>query len=195
MWALASESAQWTTISWADHLPGAGFHWRGSAAVKGMLLSSGGEVKDTSPCPARDEARRDAGGHPHAQPLVEQNRARERIAHADRLDPGERPQLRRPAEDERPLGLAEPRHREGLRARDLEHEPPSEVTRPPHRDPGAVEHDVAELEPVAHLGERERVPVRHAPVADIGSRVAAPEMHRGGAAGIGGPAGGGEREE
>ena len=57
-----------------------------------------------------------------------------------------------------------------------------------------VEHDLGELEPVAHLRERERVAVRHHPMTDVALGVPAAEVHRGGAAGIGGPAGG-EQEQ
>src|ERR1700730_4386921 len=41
--ALVSESAQWTTTSWADHSPGLGRHWRASAGtVDSAALSRAG---------------------------------------------------------------------------------------------------------------------------------------------------------
>src|SRR2546427_5848042 len=159
MCALVSLSAQWTTISCADHFPGAGFHLSASAGtlasarlssvgpwayrsiiaarsavVKGIGTSwlaavpplrdaargVRGGGKRYSARPAGDEARRHAGRHSHAKPLVEQDRPRERVAHPHGADAGKRAELGRPAVDEGLLRLAQPRHRQRLRARRLE---------------------------------------------------------------------------
>src|SRR5437867_1512827 len=120
MCALVSLSAQWTTISCADHFPGAGFHLRASGGtLASARLSSVGPWAYRSIIAARSA----------------------------------------------------------------------------HHAPGGIEHHCGQLEPVAHLREGEGVPVRHLPVAGVARRVAAAQVHLGGSAGIGRPAGGDQERE
>src|SRR6266571_7328890 len=176
-----------------------------SAAVKGMsmALPRPGIPKDTGAqratslpfaYPAGQEPGGDARAHLYVEPLVEQDLARERVAHAACADPGEGPELGGPAVDQRLLGKADPRDRQRV-AGDLEHERAPKVARPADDDARGVEHDVGELEAVAQLRQGEGVAVRHHPVADVALGVAGLHVHGGGGARMGRPAGGGDEGE